>query len=171
MKEPATRESGDDEVSRTRRKHDDRALQALGEALVAVGEARLAELDLPERLREAIVEARGMTRFGALRRQMQYIGRLMREEGDAEAIRSRLDAWKGTDAGETARLHRAERWRDRLMADDRAFEALITEYPAADLQRLRALVRNAKREAELARPPKSYRELFRALRETLNREN
>ncbi len=154
--------------SRTKRKHDDLALQDLGEELVAVGEDKLAELDLPERLRDAIMHARSISKFGALRRQMQYIGRLMREEGDAETIRTRLAAWKGISVAETALLHLIERWRVRLLNDEKALEELIAEYPRADTQQLRSLMRNAKREAEAGRPPKSFRELFQVLRETLN---
>ena len=154
--------------SRTKRKHDDQALQDLGEELVAVGEGKLAELDLPERLRDAVMEARGISKFGALRRQMQYIGRLMREEGDAETIRAQLDAWKGVSVEETTRLHQIERWRVRLLNDEKALEELIAEYPRADIQQLRSLMRNAKREAEAGKPPKSFRELFHVLRETLN---
>ena len=153
--------------SRTQRKREDQTLQDLGEALVAVSEEKLAELDLPERLRDAVMEARGISKFGALRRQMQYIGRLMREEGDAETIRARLGAWKGVSVEETARLHLIERWRVRLLNDEKALEELITEYPRADIQQLRTLMRNAKREAEASKPPKSFRELFQVLRELL----
>ena len=155
------------EPSRTRRKLDDLALQELGEALVDVPEAKLTELDLPERLSDAIVQARGISKFGALRRQMQYIGRLMREEGDAETIRARLDAWNGVSVEETARLHLIERWRLKLLDDDKGLDALIAEYPRADIQRLRTLIRNTKREKEAGKPPKSFRELFQVLRETL----
>jgi ribosome-associated protein len=154
--------------SRTKRKHDDQALQDLGEELVAVAEDKLAELDLPERLRDAVMQARGISRFGALRRQMQYIGRLMREEGDAGTIRAQLDAWKGISVEETARLHLLERWRVRLLNDEKALEDFIIEYPGADVQQLRTLMRNAKREAAAGKPPKSFRELFHVLRETLN---
>lgn len=157
--------------SRTRRKLDDLALQDLGEALVAVSEGQLAQLDLPERLHDAIQQARGISRFGALRRQMQYIGRLMREEGDAETIRAKLDAWKGVSVEETARLHLIERWRLRLIEDEKAMETLIAEFPSADVQRLRTLVRNAKRESEAGKPPKSFRELFQVLRDTLNTQH
>ena len=153
--------------SRTQRKRADQELQDLGQALVAVSEVKLAELDLPERLREAIMAARGISRFGALRRQMQYIGRLMREEGDAETIRGRLDAWNGVSVEETARLHLIERWRLRLLKNETAIEELITEYPGADVQQLRTLMRNTKREADANKPPKSFRELFQALREVL----
>ena len=153
--------------SRTRRKLDDLALQELGEALVAVPEGKLAELGLPERLGDAIVHARSISKFGALRRQMQYIGRLMREEGDAETIRAKLDAWNGVSVEETARLHLIERWRLKLLNDDTALDALIAAYPRADIQRLRTLTRNTKREKEAEKPPKSFRELFQVLRETL----
>jgi ribosome-associated protein len=155
------------QTSRTKRKQNDQALQDLGEELVAIGEDKLAELDLPERLRDAVMEARGISKFGALRRQMQYIGRLMREEGDAETIRAQLDAWKGISVEQTARLHLIERWRVRLLNDEKALEGLITEYPRADIQQLRTLMRNAKREAEASKPPKSFRELFHALRELI----
>jgi ribosome-associated protein len=157
--------------SRTKRKLDDQALQDLGEALVAVTEGKLAELDLPERLHDAIMHARGISKFGALRRQMQYIGRLMREEGDAETIRARLDAWNGVSVEETARLHLIERWRLKLLDDDKALDALIAEYPRADIQKLRTLIRNTKREKEAEKPPKSFRELFQMLRETLNSQH
>ena len=153
--------------SRTRRKLKDQALQTLGEALVAVSESQLDELALPERLRDAIIQARDISRFGARRRQMQYIGRLMREEGDAEVIRERLDAWKGVSVEETARLHLIERWRLKLLKDDSALEELIAAYPRADVPRLRTLIRNTKRETEAQKPPKSFRELFQVLREIL----
>ena len=165
MEEPVEEEV---QPSRTRRKLDDQALQDLGEALVAVSEEKLAELDLPERLSDAIMHARGISKFGALRRQMQYIGRLMREEGDAEMIRARLDAWNGVSVEETVRLHLIERWRLRLLDDEKALEALIAEYPRTDIRQLRTLIRNTKREKEADKPPKSFRELFKVLRETLN---
>ena len=157
--------------SRTKRKHDDLALQDLGEELVAVDKDKLAQLDLPERLRDAVMHARSISKFGALRRQMQYIGRLMREEGDAETIRTRLDGWKGISVDETARLHLIERWRVRLLNDEKALEELIAEYPRADIQQLRTLMRNAKREAEAGKPPKSFRELFQVLRELLTSQH
>ena len=164
---PVEEEDEQLEPSRTRRKLDDLALQELGEALVAVPAAKLAELALPERLSDAIVHARSISKFGALRRQMQYIGRLMREEGDAETIRARLEAWNGVSVEETARLHLIERWRLKLLDDDKGLDALIAEYPRADIQRLRTLIRNTKREKEAEKPPKSFRELFQVLRDTL----
>ena len=107
-----------------------------------------------------------ISKFGALRRQMQYVGRLMRD-ADADAIRSQLDVWKGTSVAETARLHAIERWRTRLIGDDLALGELLGQFPRADAQRLRALVRNVKREAAAKKPPKSFRELFQELREII----
>jgi ribosome-associated protein len=152
------------QISKTQRKREMQALQDLGEELVALSADKLAELDLPTRLLDAVLEAKRISRFGALRRQMQYVGRLMREF-DAGAIRSQLDVWKGTSVAETARLHLIERWRARLIGDEPALGELLDQFPHADAQRLRALIRNVKREAAAKKPPKSFRELFQELRE------
>ena len=159
----------EDEVqaSKTQRKRESHSLQDIGEELVALSSERLATLDLPQILLDAILDAKRISKFGALRRQMQYVGRLMREV-DAAPIRARLDAWKGVSVEETARLHRLERWRTRLLEDDRALEELLAEHPGADSQRLRALIRNTQRESAAGKPPKSYRELFQALREIVD---
>src|SRR5688500_12744886 len=137
-------------------------LQALGAELVALNEQQLASMDLPERLLDAVQEARRMTKFEARRRQMQYIGKLMRDV-DPEPIRNRLAAWKAVSTESTARLHAIERWRTRLLEEEDAMTELLREYPHADSARLRTLVRNATREREQGRPPRSFRELFRVL--------
>ncbi len=155
--------SGPSKTQRKRASHD---LQHLGEELVALSEARLAELDLPERLREAIMQARRISKFGALRRQLQYVGKLMRAtEVDVAAIGARLEAWKGLSREATAHLHALERWRERLVADDAAIAQLAQRYPGCDLQRVRALVRNARKEHAGGKPPASYRQLFQMLKE------
>ena len=164
MSEQDEQQSDDEYVSKTQRKRDMHALQDLGEALVALPAARLAELDLPERLRDAVAEARRISKFGALRRQLQYIGRLMRDI-DSSAIAARLDAWNGQSREATAHLHQLERWRERLLEDDAALEALLADYPQADVPRLRALVRNARREQAEGRPPANFRALFQALKD------
>jgi len=151
------------QISKTQRKREMQALQDLGAELAALGTDKLAELDLPTRLLDAVLEAKRISKFGALRRQMQYVGRLMRES-DADAIRSQLDVGKGTSVAETARLHSIERWRTRLIGDDLALGKLLNQYPRADAQRLRTLIRNIKREAEAKKPPRSFRELFQELR-------
>jgi ribosome-associated protein len=157
-----------DEIpSKTKKKQEMHELQKLGAALVGLSDAHFGNLALPEDLAHAVREARRMTGHEAKRRQMQYIGRLMREEGDAASIRSRLDVWNGTSVEETARLHLLERWRTRLLADDAALADLLAAHPGVDAQRLRTLIRNTKREAEAGKPPKSFRELFQELREII----
>jgi ribosome-associated protein len=154
----------EEKPSKTQRKRAMHELQALGERLAELNPEQLAAVALPEDLREAVERARRITRHEARRRQLQYIGRLMRSV-DPEAIREKLKAWDGVSAGETARLHRIERWRERLIEDDGALGALAGAHPGIDTQRLRALVRNTREERNAGRPPRAYRELFRALRE------
>jgi ribosome-associated protein len=154
------------QISKTQRKRAMQELQDLGEELVALTPDKLAGLDLPIRLLDAVLDAKRISKFGALRRQMQYVGRLMRD-ADADAIRSQLDVWKGTSVVETARLHSIERWRTRLIEDELALGELLGQFPQADAQRLRALIRNVKREAAAKKPPKSFRELFQELREII----
>jgi len=164
----ATTSAMDEElqISKTQRKREMQALQDLGEELVALGTDKLTGLDLPTRLLDAVLDAKRISKFGALRRQMQYLGRLMRE-ADADAIRSQLDVWKGTSVAETARLHAIERWRTRLIEDELALGELLDQFPKADAQRLRTLIRNVKREVEAKKPPRNFRELFQELREII----
>jgi len=152
--------------SKTRRKQDMHALQALGAALVALGPAQLAAVELPEELREAVLAAKQISSREARRRQLQYIGRLMREV-DAAPIRAKLDELHGRSTAAATALHRVERWRERLLADDGALTEFARAHPGADLQRLRALVRNARDEQAGNRPPRAFRELFRELKATL----
>jgi len=156
----------EEKPSKTQRKRAMHELQALGRRLVELNSEQLAAVALPEDLREAVEQARRITRHEARRRQLQYIGRLMRSV-DPEAIREKLKAWDGVSAGETARLHRIERWRERLIEDDGALGALAGAHPGIDTQRLRALVRNTREERNAGRPPRAYRELFRALRDII----
>ncbi|HZP92610.1 MAG TPA: ribosome biogenesis factor YjgA [Burkholderiales bacterium] len=156
----------DTEISKTQRKREMHELQELGEALVRLPAERLAGLDLPESLREAVLEARRIVKWGARRRQLQYIGRLMRD-ADAPRIRAQIEGWRSDAARQAARLHQTERWRDRLLEDEAALGELLERFPAADLQRLRTLIRNALQEAASGKPPKSARALFQALRELM----
>jgi ribosome-associated protein len=153
-------------ISKTRRKREMHARQELGEELVALSEAQLAQLDLPEKLLDAVLMARRIQKFGALRRQLQYVGRLMRDV-DSVAIAAQLDVWKGQSRGATARLHVLERWRERLLDSDNAVGELAAAYPGCDVQHLRTLVRNTRRERALGAAPKSARELFQALKEII----
>ena len=140
------------------------ALQKLGVQLVELSESQLSSMQLPESLLEAVLEAKRLNRREAFRRQMQYIGRLMREV-DAAPIQSQLDRWRGQSDEHTAQLHAIERWRDEMISGDAALERFLRDYPGADSQKLRALARNARRERDAGQPPKSFRELFRALRD------
>lgn len=151
------------EISKTRKKAEADALQALGVTLTALPKDKLLKLNLPEKLYEAILEAKRITANGAIRRQRQYIGSLMRNI-DASPIIAQLEKWDGKNQEENARFHQLERWRDRLLQQDQALNQFIAEYPQTDIQQVRTLIRNAKRELEANKPPKSSRELFKLLR-------
>lgn len=150
-------------VSKTRRKQEMHELQALGAALVELTEAQLRGLELDEDLRRAVAEARRITSHEARRRQLQYIGRLMRDV-DPAPIRARLEAIEGGSAEATARHKRLEQLRERLLGDDAALTDFLAAHPGADAQELRTLIRNARREQKEGRPPRAFRELFRALK-------
>jgi len=152
--------------SKTKIKQQMHDLQDIGERLVELGNDRLKHLDLPERLYDAICELKRINKFGAQRRQMQFIGRLMREVDTAPII-AKLKVWGGTSRQHIAYLHQMERWRDRLLENDAVLTELLAAHPDVDAQRLRALIRNAHKEKELNKPPKSYREIFQVLREML----
>ncbi len=152
--------------SKTKIKQQMHDLQDIGEQLVELSKDRLKEVDLPESLYDAVREMKRITKFGARKRQMQFIGRLMREV-DAAPIIAKLEVWSGKSNQHIAWLHQIERWRDRLLEDESALTELLAEHPATDAQRLRALIRNAIKEKELEKPLKSYREIFQVLREIL----
>jgi ribosome-associated protein len=156
----------EDRPSKTQRKRQMHELQELGERLVALNASQLNEVDLPQTLRRAVDDAKRFTRHEARRRQMQYIGRLMREV-DPDPIREKLKIWDGISHEHAARHHRVERWRERLMDDDGALGELAQAHPGLDTQRLRSLVRSARDELAAGRPPHVRRELFRFLREIL----
>ncbi|HCI13097.1 MAG: hypothetical protein A2063_06100 [Gallionellales bacterium GWA2_60_142] len=153
--------------SKTKIKQQMHDLQALGEELVALGKDQLAQLDLPDNLRDAIREMHRINKFGAQRRQLQYIGRLMRDLEDTAPIVAKLNAWKGISQEHTVHLHLLERWRDRLLESDQALTELLAAHPETDVQRLRTLIRNAQKEKEAGKPPKNYREIFQVLRELI----
>jgi ribosome-associated protein len=155
----------EDIVSKTRRKQEMHELQALGAALVELSAAHLERMALPAALAQAVHEARRIPSHEARRRQVQYIGKLMRGL-DAEPIRAQLAAVHGGSAEERARHQRLEHWRTRLIEDDGALTEFAAAHPASDLQQLRTLIRNARREQAGAHPPRAQRELFRVLRET-----
>lgn len=153
-------------LSKTQRKLASTALQKLGEELVVLSPARLDQLHLPELLLDAVNLAKRLGRNEARRRQLQYIGRIMRNI-DAAPIQHQLDAWRGSNIQETARLHLLEHWRERLLAEDASLAEFLTAYPRCDAQHLRTLIRNTRKEQAAQRAPAHYRALFRLLRETM----
>jgi len=151
-------------VSRTKKKQQVEELQKLGAALVNLPTVQLESLALPEDLLKAVLDAQRITSHGALRRQMQYIGKVMRKV-DPEPVRAALAAIDGRSAAARAQQRRLESWRERLIGDDEALTEYAGTHPGADLQALRALIRNARKEIAESKPPRAQRELFRILRD------
>lgn len=158
-----------DRPSKTRRKQDSHELQALGQALSELPEARLAALPMPEILRDALLELRRTRTHEGRRRQLQYVGKLM-HRADPEPLREAVAAMQLGSARETLALHQAEHWRAALIADDEALGRWARAHPDDDLQHLRSLVRAARRDAAASpeqRSGRAFRELFRHVRERL----
>lgn len=151
-------------LSKTRKKQQMQELQDLGEELADLSTDWLKKIDIPESLRDALFEAQRMNSHGAKRRQLQYVGKLMRDL-EAEPIRAALANIRGESAVEVARMHRLERLRSRLMEDEQALTDIANTFPEADLQHLRALRRSALKEQEGQKPPRSYRAIFQALKD------
>lgn len=166
---------GTDEQSRTDLKRESTELQKLGEALLTLRTELLVQLPLSDKFREAIADAKRITNFEGKRRQMQFIGKLMRklEAAELEAVRTALDVQANGSAADNLVLHQSEQWRDRMIADDEAAGEWIANYPATDTQQLRALIRQARKDAIPAKPGavvrhgRAYREIFQLLREAL----
>ncbi|MFA6040898.1 MAG: ribosome biogenesis factor YjgA [Methylophilus sp.] len=155
-----------DVISKTKLKAEADAVQNIGKKLVDLSKDRLVKLALPELLFEAVMEAKRLTANGAIRRQKQYIGRLMREV-DVAPIEEQLQRWEGKNSEENARFHGMERWRTRLLTDAPAVSEFLVAYPQVDSQQLRTLIRNVQREVAANKPPKSSRELFKLIREAI----
>lgn len=153
----------DDRPSKSQLKRDMTALQDLGSALVDLSPDRLKKIDMPDRLREAITDAQRFSSHGARRRQLQFIGKLMRTI-DPAPLQAAIDEVRGVSAAANARQHRLERLRLRLMEDEAVVGEIAREHPGTDLQHLRQLRRNALREQTQGKPPRTFRELFRVLR-------
>lgn len=160
----------DDLPSKSQRKRDMDALQDIGAELTELNEQQLAGIDLPENLRDAVLAARVMKRNEARRRQVQYIGKLMRQV-DPAPIRAKLDGFLSVSAEHTAQLHHIERWRDRLLAEPQAVSEFIAAFPEADSQQLRTLIRNTADERNRNKPPKHFRALFQMIRGLVEARN
>ena len=165
MPPPAPPENqNDDAPSKSARKREMAQLQRLGEELTTLPEARLKDMDLPEDLLEAVLDLRRFPGREAKRRQLQYIGKLMRSV-DAAPIAAALEALRNGAAAVNARHHALERWRERLLADETQIAVICAARPQADMRRLRQLRLAALRERAEAKPPRAGRELFRLLRQ------
>ena len=165
--EPAEPRFAVERPSKTRRKEASHDLQTLGAALLEMQDERVAGLGLGETLVDAIRAHRKMRSHEARRRQMQLIGKLMRS-ADVEPARQAIAEMQLGHARDSLALHRAERWRAELIAADDATTRFASEYPGADVQQLRALVRNARKDQSLApeqRSGRAYRELYQFIRE------
>ena len=168
---------GTDEQSRTDLKRESLELQKLGEDLLTLRADLMARLNLSEKLKNTLVEAKRITNFEGKRRQMQYIGKMMRllDPATLEAVRTTLHEQNNGSAQENLVLHLAETWRDRLVADEDAFGEWISQYPDTDSQQLRALTRQARKDAkpekpgEAVRHGRAYRDIFQLVREQLGR--
>jgi len=169
-------------ASKTDLKRESQALQALGQALLTLREAPLARLNLPENLQDALAQAKRITNFEGKRRQMQFVGKLMRslDEAQLTAIRTVLQEQHSGNAAERQALHQAEHWRERLVADDGALNEWLAQFPKTDVQHLRNLIRQARKDAPDAhnaqvaqsqglapRKGRAWRELFQLIRQTM----
>ncbi len=167
--------------SRTDMKRESDALQKLGEDLLDLRSDLLARLQLSDKLLDALAEARRITNFEGKRRQMQYIGKIMRklEESQVAAIHAAMDEQRNGSPTEKLSVLQAEQWRERLLADDGALAEWLDSFPATDTQQIRALIRQARKDGQAAPPvaaaaegetpaprkaSRAYRELFALLR-------
>jgi ribosome-associated protein len=163
--DPAAIDAGE-RPSKTRLKRQMHELQRLGQRLAGLSPAQLQRVELPELLRDQIELARRVTGREALRRQLQYIGRLMREV-DAEAIRARLAVVTGEAEAVVGLMHRCELLREQLLDDDQALTRFVSSHRDVDAQWLHAKIRAARREREGGTPPRHLRELYRWLHQQL----
>ena len=154
--------------SKSSLKRESAALQDLGQELLELPEDRLARLELPEALHEAVRVGRSITAHGGLRRQRKFIGKLLRGL-DAEPIRAGLAALRGKSAEQTRLQHQCERWRDRILSEgDTAVNVFVAEHPDAERQKLRQLARDGQHERDAGKPPRAARLLFRYVRDVLS---
>ena len=164
---PAPVYSFDEKPSKTRMKQASHELQELGEAVVALPDSRIDALEIAEELLDAIRQFKKTKSFEGKRRQMQYIGKLMRKH-EVEPIRQAVTDMQLGRAKDSLALHQAERWRAELLADDDAATRWISAHPQTDVQQLRSLVRAARKDAALVpekRSGRAFRELFQFIKE------
>jgi len=153
--------------SKSELKRQSDALQKMGETLVEAPRDRVKRVPMPEDVRDAILECQQITNHEGRRRALQFVGKKMRtlDETEVAVIQQAIDSWKGASKSETAAMHALERRRDKLLTDDKALTTLLAENPELDVQHLRTLIRNARKEQAENKPPKAYREIFQILKQ------
>ena len=153
--------------SKSEAKRQSNELQKLGEQLVDAPRDRVKRVEMPEDVKEAILTCQTITNHEGRRRALQFVGKKMRtlDEEEVAVIQRTIDSWKGASKAETAALHALERRREKLLADDKALTQLLAENPELDVQHLRTLIRNARKEQAENKPPKAYREIFQILKD------
>jgi ribosome-associated protein len=156
-----------DRPSKSQLKREMTALQKLGAELVAEPKERVMRVPMPEDVRDAILACQKIKDHEGRRRQLQYVGKKMRTltEDEVAVIQRTIDSWRGASKAETAAMHALERRREKLLADDGALTELKSEYPETDVQHMRTLIRNARKEQAESKPPKAYREIFQILKQ------
>jgi len=156
-----------DRPSKSELKRQSNELQKLGEQLIDAPRDRVKRVEMPEDVKEAILMCQTITNHEGRRRQLQFVGKKMRtlDEEEVAVIQRAIESWKGASKAETASLHALERRRDKLLADDNALTPLLEEHPELDVQQLRTLIRNARKEQAENKPPKAYREIFQILKD------
>jgi len=156
-----------DRPSKSELKRQSNELQKLGEQLIAEPRDRVKRVPMPDEVKDAILMCQTISNHEGRRRQLQYVGKMMRtlDEEEVAVIQRTIESWKGASKAETAALHALERRRDKLLADDKALTQLLEEHPELDVQQLRTLIRNARKEQAENKPPKAYREIFQILKD------
>ena len=158
-----------DRPSKSELKRQMTALQKMGQELVDSARDRVKRVPMPEDVRDAILECQNITNHEGRRRQMQFVGKKMRtlDEAEVALIQKTIDSWKGASKSETAAMHSLERKREKLLAKDEALTELMAENPELDVQHLRTLIRNARKDRDEQKPPKNFRTLFPSLKELM----
>jgi ribosome-associated protein len=157
--------------NKTQIKKEMATLFALGEELSALSAAQIKSLELPEIIDKAVLEVAKMPHTGARKRLLKYIAGHLHKI-DVNPILEKVARIKNTSAHAVREHHLAEHWRDKLIAEgNEALTEFLDEYPHADRQQLRQLMRNAQKEAELAKPPKSSRLLYQYLKSLMQAES
>ena len=158
-----------DRPSKSQLKREMTALQKLGEELIAESRDRVKRVPMPEDVRDAILECQQIKDHEGRRRQTQYVGKKMRtlEPHEIAEIQKTLDSWRGLSKADTAAMHALERHRDRLLKDDGALTELLAQHPELDVQHIRTLIRNGRKEQAENKPPKAYREIFQLVRQAM----